>query len=369
MILFAPGYTQIVPIQSGWGYSKKYVPGWESTKQDWALFDLDNLPYKSKGQITAYYQKYLYFDYSVNSLSYIFTTTIDGGIAIYINGKKIYYFNLPKSLTNETEPESNVLFTKKIRVLPYNQFHGLNLVSIEIHSKVQDASYDFFSFDATLETVGSENCKKLTYPTMKAGFNNMYKSELEGSNQLFDGNINTKSLTSTNQETAVFTMEHPSGFNRFEYTTGNDCCFRDPVDWEIQGSTDVMTVTGARTAVTTKITEIIKLPKYDCQLSGNGEITRFDGKVTYIGDFYNDKSYESYVMKVNNLRTNGNAMQISEFSVLACKVKSCPATNTLPYSYEGAQVKVPCENSNLYTLAKCKEGDWMFEGSCGIFNQ
>lgn len=366
--------SRIAGYQLRYGYSDKRVLEFQWKYQHWPLYNVGELPSKPGSLKVYFYQTLVDLKAPSDILYYKISLVFDGGVIMFVNGKEVYRQFLPISVTDSTGPTRNDLIGHQtIRFLPYYFIDGLNLISFEIHS-TRSSTSDQFEMTIDVET-STNNCTNINFPSM-------YKhTPYPGNNQLpdledipmaFDRNTNTKYFVRKGPP-ARFTVffAEPYGFNKFVYSTGKDCCSRNPQTFDILG--------------------ILKQPRsYMIMESFND--TNFLEKVTHTGsgsscpnpdkvtvvstvqtvpyEVNNKKAYYGYsfnlitVVKSNSYEC-GNGIQFSELEMHSCKIKKCPASGAYPEAFAGTEIVKQCNFGSSTVKYTCGDsGIWGTTGSC-----
>lgn len=356
------------------GYSESRITNWEKVYQNWPLYSVGELPSKPEELKVYFYQTLVNLRAPSEILYYKISLVFDGGIIMFVNGNEIYRQFISNDATDSTGPHRvDVIGQQTIKFLPYYFIDGLNLISFEIHS-TKSRSSDPFEMTIDVET-SLNNCSlNLNFPKMYGHTSTEGGNENEYIFKAFDGNKQTKYFTRAALPIR-FTLFFPEsrGFNKFIIVTADDCCSRDPKDFDILG---IMKAAASyenkaefKDAVYMKNISysgsMNTCPKPDSINDGPNRNTpnpfELDNKRAYNGYSLNVKSVQS----ATSTGCGNDGLQFAEIEMYSCKVKKCQESDILPEAFVATEIIRPCQ----YGLTKMKyicgdNGVWGTTDSC-----
>ncbi|KAK8812362.1 hypothetical protein WA158_007596 [Blastocystis sp. Blastoise] len=250
------------------------------------------------------------------------------GIAVYLNGQEIIRSNLPSgtlsSSTLATSELSNWIFFKISISLIINILLnvGNNVLAVELHKKDTLPSINDFTYFTSFIPSGEYRV------TDGVAWSDIEKTGDEGTDMLFDNNIDTSVVSGPRCVGAIYQYTFNNGrkefINHYKITNGNTCNQRTPSSWRIEGSND--------NGITWTLLD------YEHQQF----FTSY--KQTFSYDFYASQPYNSYrfiATECDNTPLDRNTcgdgyFQLSEFGLyINNKAVSCVSDGTWGPAVEG----------------------------------
>ncbi|KAK8803463.1 hypothetical protein WA158_001157 [Blastocystis sp. Blastoise] len=258
------------------------------------------------------------------------------GMIVYLNGHEVRRINMPTGAVNYNtvatdEYTSSTSFISSVSTL-INPIlvAGTNVIAIEIHKKdTLPATNDFtsvVSFIASGEYRVSDG----------VAWSDIEKTDSEGTDKLFDNNLNTKVVSGPRCVGAIYQYAFNNGrkefINHYKITNGNNCNQKSPSSWRIEGSND--------NGITWTL------------LDHEHQQFFTSYKQTFSYDFYSFQSYNSYrfiATECDNSSLDGktcsDGFQLSEFGLYITNTpSSCVADGIWGPAVEGGYSFQECPN-------------------------
>ncbi|KAK8814285.1 hypothetical protein WA158_008147 [Blastocystis sp. Blastoise] len=249
------------------------------------------------------------------------------GMIVYLNGNEIRRINMPTGAvdyntvaTDEFISSISIISSVSILISPILVV-GTNVIAIEIHKK--DTLPTTNNFTSVVSFIASGEYRV----TDGVAWSDIEKTDSEGTDKLFDNNLNTKVVSGPRCVGAIYQYAFNNGrkefINHYKITNGNNCNQKSPSSWRIEGSND--------NGITWTL-----LDHEHQQL-----FTSY--KQTFSYDFYASQPYNSYrfiATECSNTPLDGNTcsdgFQLSEFGLyITSTTSSCIADGTWGPAVEG----------------------------------
>ncbi|KAK8812269.1 hypothetical protein WA158_007503 [Blastocystis sp. Blastoise] len=301
------GYV-IPPVNTEW----KYLNSGSAASSGWNTVSFSDTTWKqampsafeSAVGNTQYFRK----TFTISSLdsyaSAVFNIKTKYGIVVYINGEEQYRYNMPTGTVSyntyaSSEKSESSYVGSSMSISFGNIINGNNVLAIEVHRTASSTS-TVIDFDANL-LVTAEN----SYRVIDGVGSSDDTSDDSLVTNAFDnilGSVYVSSLPRCSGATPTWTYNNDRKEYISSYTvvTGPKCNTRHPSDWEFQGSNDGVNWSTLNRVETKKFTSYSE---------------------SYTVDFFNNKVYNSYRMKVTGC-TNSAISSSTSYEGTTCDVTS-----------------------------------------------
>ncbi len=288
---------------------------------------------------TAYFRKTFTID-NINTFAALaFSVKTTYGVIVYINGERVYSYNMPKGnadYNTKCTTKLNQLMNvgSSVAIQYSNLVAGANVVCVEVHVADPTAT-NVIDFDSTIQLTADGSYRVLD------GIASSDIANDESLGKLFDNVKGSVYATGPRCVGATPTWTYNNDRREFisSYTliTGPTCNVRTPSAWRIEGSND-----GIHWSVLHETTREV--------------FSRYSLERTY--DFYNSKVYNKYRMSVTACANNGitsslesscsfgsgNGFQLAELGLYAKRLQAAcePTEDGFGGAVEGSYAYKDC---------------------------
>lgn len=341
-----------------WSFSNSQGSEWNNdfdSIDDWEKIELSKLP--QVDSVTRYYRLAydLITDYDLLD-SLLITTTFNGGMVLYVNGKEIMRKDLELPSDPETELTKDDLKSNYEIEVPGNLLRqGMNYIAVEIHRELYNLQVDD-SFRVNITVLISDlKCTAKTLfsfmnPSMKV-VHNLGENPIPNTIDLdYDTELieSIEGQTFSKEITYIFPQNKRKSFNEQSIVTTRSCPNRDIMSWELLGD-----YFGNNSFM--KIDEIL-----DSKINGDPNDASRSKLYNYM--IPNSlKTYESYKLHMKSVRsTSGNdtckdSLGFAEFYVSSCKEVMCESKDGFPSARINTKSHKSCENGKIGRIERfCK---------------
>ncbi|KAK8803400.1 hypothetical protein WA158_001094 [Blastocystis sp. Blastoise] len=286
----AVGYV-IPPVTTEWKYlnsGSAATSGWNTASfADNTWKQALSSAFEAAIGTTQYFRKTFDIDSLETYASASFNIKTRYGVIVYVNGEEQYRYNMPEGTvsynTYALSEKSEVLNVGSAMSISFgNIINGHNVIAIELH-RSEKPTTTTIDFDGSLLVAIEGSYRVIDGIASSDVESDNTDGAINGVSKAFD-NILGSVYVSTTGRCVGGTLAWTYNNNRREYissytvVTGPKCNTRHPSDWEFQGSND---------EVNWSTLNVITNKKFSTY------------KESYTVNFFNNKVYNSYRMKVN----------------------------------------------------------------------
>ena len=289
---------------------------------------------------TAQYYRYPFNVPAVdtNLAGYYITVKAYAGLIVYLNGNEIYRYNMPVGAVNKdtqatAETDGFTAYSFSILAATGYLVSGNNVLAVELHKKDNYPATNDFA--ASMEFVANNSYRVMD----GVAWSDVEKTGDEGTDKLFDNNVNTKVLAGPRCVGAIYQWTYNNGrreqINQYKITDANDCNTRHPSGWNIEGSND----NGATWTLLHSVTAQY-FNAYKQTFTYNIYATVPYNSYRMVVTECNNQAFDWYTVSVCGA---GN-LQLSELAFYMVNTPiSCPAQDGWSPAYDGSYSYKACE--------------------------
>ena len=233
-------FENLFVFGGNWKYTNQAQTGtgWTTQAVSWS----EGSSFPAVTTTTRYFRRTLTIDNFDNAYYIMIRVKTNTGFLLYLNGQKVWNWNMPDSVTSDTYANSattNVVERGFSTLLKMWVTSATCEIGIEVHATADTVS-GAETFDAQVIVASGSDIRRIdndgtfTATPLSTGS--------EGTAMIYDGNTATKwcfpHTTGSAVTTWIFNNGRRETINRYAISSGNDEPQRDPIAWNVYGSLD-----------------------------------------------------------------------------------------------------------------------------------